>query len=419
MTISTEGAWGTAASETSSSSLTFTTATTALSAETHFGLLIVVSENADTTDGETNLHTSVTGGTGAWTKLGEHTNSNGVAGSGVTTSLWLFEATGSVPTATDLTVNFGSAITHKCASGHVFTKDSGKNIRVVPGSTRVLMGTDGVAGYGSAEIAGLASKQYLFARGLGKISSNNTNITATSGYGTFAVARSASSGGWNVRGERRVVTTTAQTSAPTYAETADTSSVFVALEEFTMAGLAGSAVGLDLSLGVSASGSAPGGGEAFPIYGLSLEGFGTSIITGSGGGEISFELASTGPVFGSLAKIYELGLAAAGTSWITGEGAGVLEFTLDTQAGPIVGGSLAGVLGLDLTAKGTSLITGEASAVLGLGVWSRATNRVSGLVILASFSREGEWKSRSRSGEFLDRSSEGHWRDRMRTGTWG
>src|SRR5215203_6102342 len=106
MAIASVGTLGTGASSTSTSSFTFTTATNTLAAG-DFALLIVVSDNIATVDGASSNHTIPSGGTGTWSKLGEYTNTvGGAAGDGCTTSLWLFEASGTVNTGTTITVNF-------------------------------------------------------------------------------------------------------------------------------------------------------------------------------------------------------------------------------------------------------------------------------------------------------------------------
>src|SRR5690242_20347490 len=105
MAIASVGTLGTGASSTSNSSWTMATATNTLASGDE-GLLIQVTDNIATADGATNTHTSVSGGTGNWTKLGEYTNSpTGVAGDGICVSIWRLKATGAVGTGTTITMN--------------------------------------------------------------------------------------------------------------------------------------------------------------------------------------------------------------------------------------------------------------------------------------------------------------------------
>lgn len=209
MSISTDGDWGTGADATSGTSFSFNTATTALAADTGFGVLIVVSDNVSTNDGETNLHTGVSGGTGVWTKLAEYTNGEGAAAAGVTTSLWIFEATGSVPTGTTVTITLASAVVDKTCSGHAFSKAADKRIQIAAGSSPQFNLTDAAAGFGSATIAGLSAVSRLFIRACGKEANTTGNISPTSSYGTFGVQRSRNNAdAVLVRGERRVINAT-------------------------------------------------------------------------------------------------------------------------------------------------------------------------------------------------------------------
>ena len=182
MAIASVGTLGTGASSTSSTTFTLTTATNTLAAG-DFALLTVVSDNTATADGNTNTHTGVSGGTGTWTKLGEYTNTvGGAAADGVCTSVWLFEASGSVATGTVITITLSAARIDKCASMWKYTKVAGNSIRVDPDSTTITNGTDGAVDFGSVTFTGLPSQERLYYRGLGKEANSTTALTLTTNY---------------------------------------------------------------------------------------------------------------------------------------------------------------------------------------------------------------------------------------------
>lgn len=237
MAIASVGTLGTGASSTSSTTFTLTTATNTLAAG-DFALLTVVSDNTQTTDGDSTNHTGVSGGTGTWTKLGEYTNGNGAAEAGVTTSVWLFEATGSVATGTVITITLSNARIDKCASFWKFTKAAGQSIRLDPDATTnpVNNGTDAANGFGSVAFTGLPSQARLYYRGLGKEANSTTAITVSTNFTAITLTRSRNNAAAVLlRGEFRINTSTGETSNPTLAVTGDTAGVFVALEEFTPA----------------------------------------------------------------------------------------------------------------------------------------------------------------------------------------
>lgn len=237
MAIASVGTMGTGVSSTSSATFTLTTATNAL-ASGDFAVLAVSADNTDTADGNTTRHSSVSGGTGTWTKLGEYTNTvGGAAADGVTTSLWLFEATGTVAVGTTITINIGTARVDKCASMWKFTKAAGTSIRLITGTTNpITNGTDASAGFGSVAFSGLASASRLYFRGLGKEANSTTQLTVSTSFTAITNARSRNNASaMTVYGEFRINTSTGETSNPTLAVTGDTAGVFAALEEYTPA----------------------------------------------------------------------------------------------------------------------------------------------------------------------------------------
>lgn len=230
MAIASVGTLGTGAHSTSASSFTFTTATNTLAAG-DYGVLTVVTDNIATADGVSNNHTTVSGGTGTWFKLGEYTNSpGGVAADGATTSVWMFAASGTVNTGTTITITLSSNATDKTCSFWKFTVAAGKLLASTntPLTSEVTASND----FGSSAFSGLASTARLYYRGLGKEANSTTNITVSTNFSAISAARSRNNAAaMIVRGEFRINTSTGETSNPTLAVSGDTAGVFVTLEE--------------------------------------------------------------------------------------------------------------------------------------------------------------------------------------------
>lgn len=233
MAIASVGTLGQATSGVSSSSLNWTTASNALSTSGDLAILTVVSDNITTTDGATNDHTSVTGGNGTWTKLGEYTNGEGSAAAGVTTSQWLFTSTGTNAVGTVFTINFSGAVVDKVAAGWKFTVAAGNSLQA--SASIVGNATDASNGFGSASHSGLASLSRLYIRSLGKEANTTTGITVSTSFTRFtATARSRNNAlAVCTASEFRINTSTGETSNPTLAVSGDTAAVFSALEEYT------------------------------------------------------------------------------------------------------------------------------------------------------------------------------------------
>jgi hypothetical protein len=243
MAIASGGTLGTGASSTSSTNFTLTTATNILAAG-DCALLVVSTDNSGTTDGNNNEHTSVTGGTGTWIKLGEWANANGAAGGGSTVSLWLFVASGSMATGTVITMNSSATITDKCASFWKFTVAAGATLRLSldPTTNPSNNDTDGAVGFGSVSFSALASKARLYFRALAKEANSTTAITPSTNFTAITNTRSRNNAlAQMVQGEFRINTSTGETSNPTLAITGDTAGLFAAIEEKTIVQVASTA----------------------------------------------------------------------------------------------------------------------------------------------------------------------------------
>lgn len=233
MAIVSGGTLGTGVSSTSSTTFTLTTATNTL-ATGNFGVLVVTSDNTTTTDGNTNDHTAVSGGTGTWSKVGEYTNGNAAAEAGVTTSLWLFRATGAVATGTVITITLGTARVDKVASFWKFTVAANKILQkdAEPATNPIGNGVDASNGFGSVSFSLLSSKERLYFRGLGKEANTTTAITVSSNFTAITGNRSRNNASAiTLRGEFRINTSTGETSNPTLAVSGDTAGLFAAFIE--------------------------------------------------------------------------------------------------------------------------------------------------------------------------------------------
>lgn len=229
MAFSAVAARGTGASSTSGNTLTCTPGATI--AVGQYLLLAIAADNIATTDGASSNVTSVTDANGnTWDKLGEYTNGEGAAGSGITTALFGCKVTTQLANTTTITVTFSGNITDKCCTLHEFTVSGGVSLA----ATAVGNATDAAAGFGSASISGLSSGSRLYFRALAKEANSTTALTATTNFTANAGTRSRNNASAVlVRAEFRINTSTGETSNPTLAVTGDTAGVFVALNEVT------------------------------------------------------------------------------------------------------------------------------------------------------------------------------------------
>lgn len=236
MAIASVGTLGNGVCIASATSFTLTTITNAVSSSGDLALMIVATDNITTTDGVTNDHTSVTGGTGTWTKLGEYTNGNGSAAAGCTVSLWCFQSTGTNAIGTVFTINIASAIVDASAQAWKFTVAAGNSLQ--NGSAVQNNATDASANYGSVSFSGLSSLSRLWLRALAKEANVSSNLTQSAGFSRFgSVFRSRNNAlAMTSAGEFLISTSTGETSNPTLATTGDTAGIFFALEEYTPGG---------------------------------------------------------------------------------------------------------------------------------------------------------------------------------------
>jgi len=234
MAITAVGSLGTNGLATSSTTVTLVANAAVLAGD--WIVVNVASNNTSTVDGDNSEVSSVTDTRGnPWTKLGEWTNANGAAGSGVTTSLWMTQVSVDIP-ANDMTitVTYGTARANKAISAHAFRSDlfSGPyrfQNAITPDDT------DSSNNFGSVSQLGVTPEvQVIYFRGLGKQANTTTQLTPTSGYTAITNARSSNVAAARCAyGEFIIQDSTGQTSDPTLAVSGNTAGVFVAIAEGT------------------------------------------------------------------------------------------------------------------------------------------------------------------------------------------
>lgn len=211
-----------------SSDATLALTTTATLEAGNLGILVIVSDNAGAT-GETNHHTSVTdSNSNTYTKIREYTYSaGGAAADGVTVSIWWVRPGSDLNSGSTVTMTQSANTAEKCASMWEFTM--GADVQQAGTAQFTGMFTSNP---GSVSISGLTSKEYLFIRAIGKEVNNTTVLTPTTGYTAIDGIRSRNnSAAVTLRGEFRILTATGDTSNPTWNVLADTSAIYVAIEE--------------------------------------------------------------------------------------------------------------------------------------------------------------------------------------------
>jgi len=234
MAITAVGSLGTNGLATSNTTVTLLTNAAVLAGD--WIVIDVASNNTSTVDGDNSEVSGVTDTRGnPWTKLGEWTNANGAAGSGVTTSLWMTQVSVDIP-ASDMTitVTYSSARANKAISAHAFRSD------LFAGPYRFQNAitpddTDSSNNFGSVSQLGVTPEvQVIYFRGLGKQANTTTQLTPTSGWTAIANTRSTNTAAARCAyGEFIIQDSTGQTSDPTLAVSGNTAGVFVAIAEGT------------------------------------------------------------------------------------------------------------------------------------------------------------------------------------------
>ena len=235
MAITSIGSLGTGGTASSNTTVTMTNATNALLAGDWI-VLSVSSNNTSTTDGDNSEVTGVTDTKGnPWQKLGEWTNSEGVAGSGITNSLWMTQVSVDI-VVSDMTITttFASARANKACSAYIFRSSTFSGpVRLQNAITPDA--TDASNDFGSVVQPGVTpEEQVIYFRGLGKQTNTLTAMTPTTDWTAITNIRSSSSAAARTTyGEFIIQNSTGQTSNPTLAVSGNTAGVFVAIVEGT------------------------------------------------------------------------------------------------------------------------------------------------------------------------------------------
>ncbi len=193
-------------------------------------------DNVDTTDGQTTLHSVSDSKGNAYTKACEFTNGQGAAAAGATVSISFSKLTTQLDVNVDtVTLTTSSAVTDKAVKVSEFTIGAG-NVVSVEGACQTLANDNADAG--SQTISGLASQEYLFVRGIAAESNATTSMTLTTSYssvigdGCDGTVGGGEATDISVCVEHRILTGTGDTSDPTLVDTTnDNASVYVALKE--------------------------------------------------------------------------------------------------------------------------------------------------------------------------------------------
>lgn len=179
-----------------------------------------VMDNVSSSDGDNNEVTAVSfgaGDTGAFTQLGENTNSGGSAASGVTGSMWIRKLTGAVSNGTTLTVTHSST-TDRAVSVWLFGATGGA-LNIDASATPILQDASSAFGV-SIATTGLASKHRLYVRGSFAEDEAMSPYTATTNFtvidSQFSTTAAAAANNCILGGEFRINTSTGETSNPTF-----------------------------------------------------------------------------------------------------------------------------------------------------------------------------------------------------------
>lgn len=98
-----------------------------------FGIIILVTDNEDNSDGVSTLHTTVSVGGNSLIKAREYTASQSAPNAGSTVSVWYFKASSLISSGAVVTVTLNTGRTAKAITGHVFDIDSPYEIAFVDG----------------------------------------------------------------------------------------------------------------------------------------------------------------------------------------------------------------------------------------------------------------------------------------------
>lgn len=139
-----------------------------------------VSDNIQTTDGTSTLHTISDDSGNTWTKVKEHTFGGGAAGAGVTVSLWASHITTTITTSDNITLTTGSSVDAKGLSVDEFSLPADYTLEVVGNA-----GDQGTGTSPTTNLSGLSSSEYLWLGAVGIEGPSGDSFTQDSDYTTL------------------------------------------------------------------------------------------------------------------------------------------------------------------------------------------------------------------------------------------
>ena len=209
------GSLGSGTNKTTQTTITVNTGINALA-----GQLLVVwvaSDNEDTADGDTSLHTSLTIDGNGCTKIHERTNAQGSANAGVTGSLWYLIAPSDIANGSAILATLTTGKDAKALSAHAFDWDDTYTLT----ANQYVVAADDAADPQSMSLSDLPDAPHLVVRLVAAETASTTALTPSPGF--TAITGTQTSGGADntniaVRGEYRLISgTTTGTSDPTFA----------------------------------------------------------------------------------------------------------------------------------------------------------------------------------------------------------
>jgi len=197
-------------------------------------VVIVACDNVSTADGITSEVSSITDSllSNTWTKAHEYCNGQGAASAGATVAIFYSKITTPLTSASEtLMATFANSITAKAMTAYRFTADGTVTVQ----GTIQTLANDSLDP-GSMELSGMASREYLFVRGIAaEGTSGMATMTQTSGFNAFSPSSTAGGGppsNMTVLGEYKIATDIGAISDPSLnGGIPDSASIFLALQE--------------------------------------------------------------------------------------------------------------------------------------------------------------------------------------------
>jgi hypothetical protein len=193
-------------------------------------VVCVASDNEDTADGQTTLHSSVTIDGNAATKGGEYTNAQGSANAGATTSVWYWRnTTGSaIAAASAIVATHNVGKDAKAVTALLFDADPDLSLSV-DGLTTVA---DDAADPSSITATGSLNDLHLWIRSIALESDAAGAITPTAGWTAFqgtGTTGGVETSNISVRGEYKISTGTSSGASDPTVSAKDSASVLIGI----------------------------------------------------------------------------------------------------------------------------------------------------------------------------------------------